>query len=398
MSDWRRFYRSQNGVKRSIEINSIAHVLELAKARLARLLVDGTRLLKAEEQFLLETGLILGTFKHLGREDRDQLTVDCMSTEAVTTSEIEGEILDRASVQSSIRRHLGLATDKRRPRPAEEGIAEVMVDVHRGFSKPLSDEMLFQWHGMVVRGRRDLRDVGRYRTDEEPMQVVSGAIHAPRVHFEALPSKAAPREMKRFVKWFNRTDPSGAEPLPTLPGRGLRIFHFVSIHPFEDGNGRIGRAIAEKALAQGRHQPTLIALAATILARRKQYYAALEAANKKNEITAWLQWLAGVAIEAQRRTIARAEFLIDKARLLDSLRGQLNARQKKRCSGCCARGRKGSRAVSARASIPASPARRRRPLRATLRIWSTKALSRALASIVTPATTSRFRRGRYRRR
>ena len=144
---------------------------------------DKTRLAKAEEQFLLESGVFVGTAKHLAQEDREQLTVEAMSTEALTTSEIEGEILDRASVQSSIRKQLGLAADNRRARPAEQGIAETMVDLYRRFAEPISDEMLFAWHRMLFRGRRGLRDVGRYRTDEEPMQVVSGAIHAPRVHF-----------------------------------------------------------------------------------------------------------------------------------------------------------------------------------------------------------------------
>lgn len=290
---------------------------------------DKTRLAKAEEQFLLESGVFVGTAKHLAQEDREQLTVEAMSTEALTTSEIEGEILDRASVQSSIRKQLGLAADNRRARPAEQGIAETMVDLYRRFAEPISDEMLFAWHRMLFRGRRGLRDVGRYRTDEEPMQVVSGAIHAPRVHFEAPPSSAMPREMKGFVNWFNRTAPGGSEPQPNLTRAGIAHLYFVSIHPFEDGNGRIGRALAEKALAQGRQQPPLIALAAAILAQRKGYYAALEAANKSNEVTAWLRWFAAAAIEAQRRTIARVEFLIDKTRLLDRLRGQLNDRQEK---------------------------------------------------------------------
>jgi Fic family protein len=290
---------------------------------------DNARLAKAEEQFLLETGVFVAAVKHLAPEDRERLTVEAMSTEALATSEIEGEILDRARVQSSIRKQLGLAADNRRARPAEQGIAETMVDLYRRFSEPLSDEMLFAWHGMLVRGRRDLRDVGRYRTDEQSMQVVSGAIHAPRVHFEAPPSSAMPREMKRFINWFNRTVPGGGEPLPSLTRAGVAHLHFVSIHPFEDGNGCLARAIAEKALAQGRRQPTLIALAATILAKRKQYYEALEAASKGNEITAWLRWFAATAIEAQRRTIAHVEFLIDKTRLLDRLRGQFNGRQEK---------------------------------------------------------------------
>jgi Fic family protein len=288
---------------------------------------DATRVATAEAQFLLEAGEFVGTVKHLGMDDREQLTVEAMSTEALTTSEIEGDLLDRASVQSSVRQQLGLAADNRRVRPAEQGIAEMMVDLYRRFAQPLADEMLFEWHKMLVPGRQDLKDIGRYRTGEEAMQVASGATHAPKVHFEAPPSSAVPREMKGFVAWFNRTAPDGGEPLPNLTRAGITHLYFVSIHPFEDGNGRLARAIAEKALAQGLRQPTLILLATTILARRKAYYDALEAANKNNEITAWLSWFAATAIEAQRRTIARVEFLIDKTRLLDRLRGQLNDRQ-----------------------------------------------------------------------
>jgi len=171
--------------------------------------------------------------------------------------------------------------------------------------------------------------MGRYRTDEEPMQVVSGSLHAPRVHFEAPPSARVPEEMARFVQWFNRTAPSGKEPLPALTRAGIAHLYFVSIHPFEDGNGRVGRAIAEKALAQSVGRPTLTALAATILRRRKAYYEALEAANKDNHLTDWLCWFGGIGLEAQRRTEAYVEFLLDKTRLLDRLRGQLNARQEK---------------------------------------------------------------------
>jgi Fic family protein len=287
------------------------------------------RLARAEQHFLREGGVLTGTVKHLGPEDREQFTVEAISTEAVTTSEIEGEMLDRASVQSSIRRQLGLAADKRRAGEAEQGIAEMMVDLFRTFPAPLAAQMLFSWHRMLMKGRRNLRDVGRYRTGDDPMQVVSGAMNAPEIHFEAPPSVDVPREMARFIAWFNRTSPDGGEPLPAVTRAAIAHLYFVSIHPFEDGNGRIGRGIAEKALAQGVGKPTLTALSATILARRKAYYKALEAANKDNQITGWLSWFAAIAIEAQRRTIGRVEFLIDKTRLLDRLNGQLNARQEK---------------------------------------------------------------------
>ncbi len=290
---------------------------------------QNARLALAEKEFLVGGGMLAGTVKHLGQEERDQLAVESMSTEAVTTSEIEGEILDRASVQSSICKQLGLAADKRHAKPAEEGVAEMMVDLYRSFAAPLSDEMLFAWHRMLMRGRRDLADVGRYRTSEEPMQVVSGAIGKPKVHFEAPPSAQIPKEMASFIDWFNRTSPGGPEPLSALSRASAAHLYFECVHPFADGNGRIGRALAEKSFAQSLGQPTFTALAATILARRKSYYNALEAANQELEITEWLAWFAGTVIEAQRRTLAFIEFLIDKAKLFERIKGQINERQEK---------------------------------------------------------------------
>lgn len=287
------------------------------------------RLVLAEQRFLVGGGVFVGAMKHLGEDDRNELKVEAMSTEALTTSEIEGEILDRASIQSSIQRQLGLAGDNRRVAPAERGVSEMMVDLSKTFSEPLSGQRLFAWHRMLMSARRDLADVGRYRASAEPMQVVSGPIGAPKIHFEAPPSVKVPSEMARFIEWFNQTVPAGAQPLPALARAAIAHLYFESIHPFEDGNGRIGRALAEKSLAQSLGQPSLIALAATIMARRARYYAALEAANKSNEITDWLAWFAGMTIEAQRRTMALIEFLIDRTKLLDRLSGQLNDRQQK---------------------------------------------------------------------
>ena len=290
---------------------------------------DRSQMSAAEEQFLIGAGVVIGTAKHLGEDERNQLLVEVMSGEALTTSEIEGEILNRASVQSSIQRQLGLAADKRRATPAEQGIAEMMVDLFRSSAEPLSNEMLYRWHRMVASGRRDLIDIGRYRTGKEPMQVISGRIGAQKVHFEAPPSKRVPSEMKRFIAWFNQTMPQGAEPLSAITRAGIAHLYFESIHPFEDGNGRIGRAVAEKAMAQSFGQPLLVALATTILAHQKSYYEALERANKRVDVNEWLTWFADIALEAQRRTITQVEFLIAKTKLLDRLRDRINDRQQK---------------------------------------------------------------------
>ena len=290
---------------------------------------DREALAAFESRFLKDGGVLIGTAAHLGENDREVLTVSVLSTEAIKTSEIEGEFLDRDSVQSSIRRQFGLTTDPRRIGPAEQGIAELMVDLYRHFADPLSDEVLFRWHGVLTQGRRDIQDIARYRTHTEAMQVVSGPTHARRVHFEAPPSEAVPREMAGFIDWFNRTAPGGSEELAPLARAGVAHLYFVSIHPFEDGNGRIGRAISEKALAQGLGQPSLTALAATIEKRRKGYYDALAAANKGNEVTQWLLWFAATTLEAQADTQRLVRFLIEKAKFLDGLRGKLNARQEK---------------------------------------------------------------------
>ena len=266
---------------------------------------------------------------HIDGGERDGLTIELISQEVVDSSAIEGEILDRASVQSSLARHLGFAADQRRATAAEAGAAELMADVYRNHAAPLDDRTLFAWHAMLMNGRRNIADIGRYRTHEDAMQIVSGALHAPRVHFEAPPSEAVSMEMSRFIEWFNASAPSSPSPLPAITRAAIAHLWFESIHPFEDGNGRIGRAIAEKALAQSLAAPTLTALAETIHRHRKAYYAALQRASQSNEVDAWLAWFADIVIEAQARTITRIRFLIDKTHLLDRLRGQINERQEK---------------------------------------------------------------------
>lgn len=290
---------------------------------------DADRIRAQEEQFLKGSGVVIGSLHHLDADERDGLTIELMSQEVVDSSAIEGEILDRASVQSSLAKHLGFAADQRRASPAEAGAAELMADVYRYHAAPLDDQTLFAWHAMLMNGRRDIVDVGRYRTHQDAMQIVSGALHAPRVHFEAPPSDTVPMEMSRFIAWFNDSGPSSPSPLPAIARAAIAHLWFESVHPFEDGNGRIGRAIAEKALAQSLSAPTLTALAETIHRHRKAYYAALQLGSQSNDIDAWLAWFADMVIEAQARTITRIRFLIEKTRLLDRLRGEINARQEK---------------------------------------------------------------------
>jgi Fic family protein len=232
-------------------------------------------------------------------------------------------------VQSSLRRQFGLGTDDRRIPPAESGIAQMMVDLYRNFKAPLTHETMFAWHSMLMNGAQRINTIGDYRTHPEPMQVVSPNLANPKVHFEAPPSSEVKEEMDEFISWFNETAPEGKRPLPALTRAAITHLYFVSIHPFEDGNGRIGRALSEKSLAQNLDHPSLIALAYTIERARKAYYDALEHNNKDIEITDWLVYFADTVIDAQHHTIKRVDFYVAKAKLYENLRGQLNERQEK---------------------------------------------------------------------
>lgn len=289
-----------------------------------RFTYDAEAMAPLEADFLRNSGILIGAYRHLDADEKDLLRVDLISMEALKTSEIEGEILNRDSLQSSIRRQFGLQTDGRKIPPSEQGVAEMMVNLYRTFDQPLTHEMLFDWHRMLTNGRNDLKDIGCYRTHEATMQVVSGSIHSPKIHFEAPPSDQMYSQMDAFLNWFTES-----QSLPALTRCGIAHLHFVCIHPFEDGNGRIGRAIAEKAIAQNIGQPSLTALATQIEKGRHAYYDSLEAANKQNEITGWLLYFGRVILEAQKTTEAHIQFLIDKAKLYDRLRGKLNERQKK---------------------------------------------------------------------
>ena len=290
---------------------------------------DKNRLESWEARFLHSAGLISGLIKHLDPGSGDQLRIELIGDEAVQTSAIEGEILDRESVQSSLRRQFGLNPDDRRIPPAEQGIAEMMVDLCQTFDQQLDQPTLYRWHRMLMKGRSDIRTIGSYRNHEEPMQVISNRLDRITVHFEAPPSAVVSKEMKRFVEWFNQTGPGGESVLPPVARAGIIHLYFITIHPFEDGNGRIGRALSEKGLSQAVGHPTLLALADAIKRRQKEYYRALQDASKSNEISSWLEWFADIVVQAQAATQIRVEFLIEKAKLLNRLRNQLNPRQEK---------------------------------------------------------------------
>ncbi len=277
-------------------------------------------------------GLISGKIAHLTENLQTEAIINFMVEEAVKTSEIEGEHISRLDVRSSIKNKLGLnqklvsVHDKR-----AQGIAELMIDVRNTFKQSLTETYLFNWHLMLMSGSSNPNlSIATWRTDEEPMQIVSGHHDKWIVHFEAPPSHDVPREMKKFIRWFNETAPNQPKAIPFAPVRAaIAHLYFESIHPFEDGNGRIGRALAEKALSQGFGYPVLLSLSLAIEADKKTYYSALKAASKTNEITDWIKYFINLILNAQIEVEKQINFILRKARFFDKFEEMLNERQLK---------------------------------------------------------------------
>jgi len=280
--------------------------------------------------FAEETGLIAGMLNAMPNDLQTETVINLMVSEAMKTSEIEGEYISRQDVVSSIRNNLGLnkkpdnIKDKR-----AQGIGKLMVDVRDTYAGPLTKEKLFSWHEMLMASSRNIQ-VGKWRSHTEPMQVISGAVGKEKIHFEAPPSRQVAREMDKFIKWFNDTAPGGKKEIKKAPVRSaIAHLYFESIHPFEDGNGRIGRAIAEKALSQTLGRPVLLSLSKTIEADKKTYYQALESSSQSNHITAWIKYFAGTTLLAQQQANQLIGFTLKKTKFFDYFKDRFNGRQLK---------------------------------------------------------------------
>ena len=245
----------------------------------------------------------------LGFELRQEALLDTLTEDVLKTSEIEGEKLDAAQVRSSVARHLGMDIAGLTPADrAVDGIVEMMLDATGHYDEALTAERLFGWHAALFpTGRSGMRSilVGRWRDDSTgPMQVVSGPVGREHVHFEAPSARRIGDEMRAFLDWFN-----GATETDWLLKAGIAHLWFVTLHPFDDGNGRIARAIADMALARSeRSAQRFYSMSAQIRRERNDYYEVLESTqNGTLDITSWLDWFLGClghAIEGAQTTLA----------------------------------------------------------------------------------------------
>lgn len=266
---------------------------------------DGARLLEALGDARLRQGRLLGSMARLGFDLKLEAQFEALANEVMGSSEIEGERLDRESVRSSIARRLGVHLATVRPADRRtEGVVAMMLDATENHDAPLTRERLFGWQAALFpTGYSGLHEVktGAWRDDGAgPMQVVSGPIGRQRVHYQAPPGDRVDAEMRTFLEWFEtRSEPEG------LLRAGLAHLWFVTVHPFDDGNGRVARSITDLALAQSEGSgQRFYSMSSQIQDERSDYYDALERTQKGSlDVTDWLTWFLGCF----SRTIDRAE-------------------------------------------------------------------------------------------
>jgi Fic family protein len=277
-----------------------------------------------------EQGRLLGKMEALGFDLRREAHLRTLTEDVVKSSAIEGEKLEPAQVRSSIARRLGMDVDGLVPTERTvEGVVEMMLDATGNYAEALTEERLFAWHASLFpTGRSGMRKIraGNWRDDGSgPMQVVSGPVGREKVHYEAPPADRVPDEMARFLRWFEQ--PGDIDPLLIA---GLAHLWFVTVHPFDDGNGRIARAIADMALTRSEQTgQRFYSMSAQIRREHKGYYTTLEWTQKGElDVTRWQDWFLSCllgAIEGARETLAA---VLGKARFGERFaKAPLNERQ-----------------------------------------------------------------------
>ncbi len=294
--------------------------------------------------FRINSERLAGRFESLPMAYQEDATIDLMLSEAIKTSAIEGEELDRESVRSSL---LSLITSDTLPKTSDQkaaGAASLLVDVRKNWRAPLTYELLGKWQSMAVPEQRYTSIVrGAYRNDPSPMQIVSGPYGRVRVHYEAPPAASVPDEIAKLLGWYNQSSPlNGDQKILGIARAGIAHLWFEVIHPFDDGNGRVGRAIADHALSQYLGYPTTACLATAIEADKKSYYLQLEKASRGSlDINGWLDYFSDTVNRAQEIAREEVDFVLAKTRFYEAYGDQLNDRQARMVSRVFAEGRKG---------------------------------------------------------
>lgn len=278
--------------------------------------------------FALETGELKGLVDSLSTEIQQETILQFMISEAIKTSEIEGEFFSRQDVLSSIKKNLGFGDFGQIRDKNAQGIGNLMVTVRNSYSEKLTESSIKQWHAILMEYSKRIIP-GQYRTGNEPMQIVSGSFSNEVIHFEAPPSSQVPIEMEKFIKWYNEFEIKATDIKNALIKTSISHLYFESIHPFEDGNGRIGRAIAEKCLSESLNRPVLMSISSTIEQNKKRYYQSLKQAQSTLEITDWILYFSTLILESQKNAKQTVLFTLTKTKFIDQFNNQMNERQTK---------------------------------------------------------------------
>ena len=279
---------------------------------------------------IAKIGESLGASEVLKLNQKESLELEFLVAEALKSAEIEGEYLSREDVYFSVRKEMGLPTSSSSKDQRAQGIASLVVSVFRTFNDDLSKEMLFEWHAKMLSFQSRSISLGAWRKHHEPMQIVSGSAGREVVHFEAPPSGQVGLEMDAFIRWFNASAPGGSHDLKNpLIRAAISHIYFESIHPFEDGNGRIGRALVEKALFQSFQKPFLISWSKALEHNKKYYYQALKSSQNGLDITPWISFFFSSLDEALDDTKFHIQHIVWKAKLFDQFGTKLNKHQSK---------------------------------------------------------------------
>ena len=277
----------------------------------------------------LQQGVLLGKSSRLGFNVQNERYLETLSLEIIKSSEIEGESLNIQQVRSSIARRLGINAAGLVPSERYiDGIVEMNLDATRNYNQPLTDERLFGWHNVLFpTGRSGLFkiEVGRYRTRE--MEVVSGPMGMETVHYQAPEPERVPAEMQKFLTWFNSDDA-----MDLVLKAAIAHFWFVTIHPFDDGNGRIARALTDMLLAKSEGSPLrFYSVSNEINADRNGYYSILEDTETGDgDITGWLQWFLNSLRRSIEKSIATIDKVLEKTDFFAKISSlAINQRQKK---------------------------------------------------------------------
>ena len=290
---------------------------------------DLTALQPVLYNYAQNSGKVFGSIRTMSSDIKQNEIIDIMINEALNTSKIESIDFNPEDIRSSILKVLNIVdvNTLKTTNLKSDGLAKLMLDLQNNFKEDLTMDVLYNWHSFLFEGMQTNVAVGMFRNNLQPMQIIFGPIGNEKVFFEAPESYKVHNEMINFINWFNNAD------LKKLPGpirAGIAHLYFETIHPFEDGNGRIGRAISHKALSQDLGYPCTYSLSKEILATKKEYYNQLHKASTFTmDITSWLEYFVNVALVAQIKTEENIQFLIKKTNFWKKYKGKLNSRQEK---------------------------------------------------------------------